>query len=89
MRSDPRKSDVVPAELAELRSLVRRLPRDLRSQFAPVCRELTEWARRQVHLLATAQEAVSNMQLDIKCLRFDLDATRHERDEVRRQAGGA
>ena len=87
MRPDLRECDVVPSELGELRRLVRRLPREWRDQLAPLCRDLAEWAQRHNRLIAAAQEEVGNLQLDIKFLRFDLDVTRRERDEVRRRAG--
>ena len=39
-------------------------------------------------LLRIAQEAVDQLQLDVKYLQFDLEATRRERDELMREMRG-
>jgi hypothetical protein len=39
----------------------------------------------QGRLFELAQEAVDRLQLETKCLHFDLDCTRRERDEFREE----
>ena len=87
MRTGCRKRDYIPAELAELRRVVDGTPCAWRGELLPLCHGLSDWSRRQSRLVQAAQEAVDQMRLDIKYLRFDLDATRRERDAMRQQEG--
>lgn len=85
MRTSQRPSDFIPWEVVELCLRVKVLPRQWRGELIPLCRALAGWTRRQSRLVQAAQEAVDQLQLDIKCLRFDLDATRRERDALRQR----
>jgi hypothetical protein len=75
--------DCLPREFDELIGAVDSLPDALSTRVLPLCRAITEWSRGQQRLVQAAQEAVNQLQLDIKCLRFDLDMTRRERDAIR------
>ncbi|MCI0685387.1 MAG: hypothetical protein L0Y71_25080 [Gemmataceae bacterium] len=77
------KAADLPGELAELRRCVEALPRTRRRRLAALCDGLTAWAERQQRLVQAAQELVEQLQLDIKYLEFDLEATRRERDALR------
>jgi hypothetical protein len=44
--------------------------------------------KRRRRILAMVQDALSQLRLDLKYLMFDLEATRRERDEYRRQLEG-
>jgi hypothetical protein len=79
------RKDEVPQELVELRSHLDRLPTHLRTQVMPLCDKLGHFARLQTRLVRIAQDAVDQLQLDIKYLLFDLEATRRERDELKAQ----
>ena len=79
------RKDEVPQELVELRSHLDRLPSHLRMQVMPLCDKLAHFARLQTRLVRIAQDAVDQLQLDIKYLLFDLEATRRERDELKAQ----
>jgi hypothetical protein len=79
------RKDEVPVELVELRSHLDRLPTHLRTQVMPLCDRLAHFARLQTRLVRIAQDAVDQLQLDIKYLLFDLEATRRERDELKAQ----
>jgi hypothetical protein len=81
--SDGRSSDCLPRELDELIRAVDALPDAYRTRMLSLCWGITEWSRGQHRLVQAAQEAVNQLQLDIKCLRFDLDMTRRERDAIR------
>lgn len=41
---------------------------------------------RRTMLIELAQEVMGQLRLDIKYIMFDLEATRQERDELRRKA---
>ena len=76
------RKDEVPQELSELRSHLDRLPLHLRNKVMPLCDKLGHFSRLQGRLVRIAQDAVDQLQLDIKYLLFDLEATRRERDEL-------
>ena len=75
----------VPRELVELLKRVETMPSRWRRELLPLCDRLAAMARRHDRLVAAAQQAVDDLQLDIKYLHFDLDATRRERDELRQK----
>jgi hypothetical protein len=75
----------LPWELRELHNQVQTLPGQWRQTLLPLCRRLGEWSRRQHRLIQVAQDAVDQLQLDLKYLRFDLEATRRERDRLRQE----
>lgn len=79
------RKDEVPQELSELRTHLDRLPHHLREKVLPLCDKLGHFARLQGRLVRIAQDAVDQLQLDIKYLLFDLEATRRERDEAQAQ----
>ena len=79
------RKDEVPQELIELRSHLDRLPSHLRSKVMPLCDKLGHFSRLQTRLVRIAQDAVDQLQLDIKYLLFDLEATRRERNELQAQ----
>jgi hypothetical protein len=48
---------------------------------------VVESTRRRRRILNLVQDALSQLRLDMKYLLFDLEATRRERDDYRRQLG--
>jgi hypothetical protein len=78
-----RQDQQIPPELVELRDHLDRLPRQLRERLVPLCDRIGHFARLQSRLVRIAQDAVDQLQLDIKYLVFDLEATRREREELR------
>ena len=78
-----RKDQQLPQELVELRNQLDDLPRPMRDRLAPLCDRVGHFTRLQSRLVRIAQDAVDQLQLDIKYLVFDLEATRRERDELR------
>jgi hypothetical protein len=79
------RKDELPAELNDLRCHLDRLPLHLREKVIPLCDKLGHFSRLQGRLVRIAQDAVDQLQLDIKYLLFDLEATRRERDELQAQ----
>ena len=85
---DWRKDQQLPHELIELRNHLDQLPLAVREQLVPLCDRAGHFARLQSRLVRIAQDAVDQLQLDVKYLQFDLEATRRERDESLRELRG-
>ena len=79
----------IPKELAELVVAVNQLPTELRAQIEPNLSRVIESTKRRRHILSLVQDALSQLRLDMKYLMFDLEATRRERDDYRRQLDDA
>src|SRR5258708_18112769 len=82
------RKDQIPTELIEIKNQVEQLPLHVRQKMLPLCERLHHYSRLHSRLLRIAQEAVDQLQLDIKYLNFDLEATRRERDEFQRELRG-
>lgn len=78
-----RKDQHIPQELFDLRDYLEKLPLPVREHLVPLCERVGHFARLQNRLVRIAQDAVDQLQLDVKYLAFDLEATRRERDELR------
>ncbi|MCS7045674.1 MAG: hypothetical protein NZO58_04895 [Gemmataceae bacterium] len=78
-----RKDQQLPEDLIKLRDHLDKLPLPLRNELIPLCDRVGHFARLQNRLVRIAQDAVDQLQLDIKYLLFDLEATRRERDQLR------
>lgn len=79
------RKDQVPQELIDLHQHMQHLPIYLRDKLMPLCERVGHFTRLQGRLVKMAQEAVDQLQLDVKYLMFDLEATRRERDTFRQQ----
>lgn len=75
----------LPQDIVELGSAIAMLSEADRIKIDPIFRRVAESARRRRHILALVQEALSQLRLDMKYLMFDLEATRREREELRRR----
>src|SRR5262249_46304711 len=82
---DWRKDPQLPNDLINLRNHLDQLPLPLRDQLIPLCDRAGHYARLQSRLVRMAQDAVDQLQLDIKYLLFAREAPRRERDELRGQ----
>jgi hypothetical protein len=76
------RTDQVPQEFVELEAQLSKLPVPWRARLMPLCDRLANHARLQQRLIRIAQDAVDQLQLDVKYLTFDLEVTRRERDEI-------
>jgi len=77
--------DQLPQELLELQRQIDNLPRSLVDRLGPLVDKVCYFSRLQGRLIRIAQEAVEQLQVDVKYLLFDLDATRQERDALREE----
>jgi hypothetical protein len=80
-RHDPH----IPRDLIDMRCHLDQLPLQFREKLVMLCDRVGHYARLQSRLVRIAQDAVDQLQLDVKYLSFDLEATRRERDEAIQQ----
>src|SRR4051812_11109550 len=81
------RKESVPPEIEELRVYLNQLPLPWREKMLPLCERVGQYIRLQNKLLRMAQDTVEQLQLDVKYLIFDVEATRRERDELIREMG--
>jgi hypothetical protein len=77
--------DLVPAELVELREKVESQPPRVRAELAPLVEEALEHARFRASVVLLARDALERFRLDLSMLKFDLEATRREREALKAQ----
>ena len=77
--------DELPADIIDLASAIARLPENHRQQLEHAFSRVVESTKRRRRILTLVQDALGQLRLDMKYLMFDLEATRRERDEYRRQ----
>jgi hypothetical protein len=75
----------IPHDVLALVDVVRALPAEQRQAIDPVLEQVIDSSRRRRRILLLVQDALSQLRLDMKYLTFDLEATRRERDELRRK----
>jgi nitric oxide reductase activation protein len=78
-------TDALPNDLGELIRRVRALPLEYREQVEPSLERVVDFTRRRRRILSLIQDALTQLRLDMKYMLFDLEATRRERDELRRK----
>ena len=71
--------------LSELGELIEELPPELKPRFEKAFRRVVSGMNHRQRVLSFIQGSISHLRLDMKYLIFDLEATRRERDEYRRQ----
>ena len=83
----PRVNDL-PRDIIDLATAISSLPVEHRKRAEPSFARVIESTKRRRRILGLVQDALSQLRLDMKYLVFDLEATRRERDEYRRQLDG-
>jgi hypothetical protein len=78
----------LPQEIVELAAAVQQLPPAYRHGVEAALNRVIDSTRRRRRILTLVQEALGQLRLDMKYLAFDLEATRRERDQYRRQVEG-
>ncbi|HEV7224432.1 MAG TPA: transcriptional regulator [Pirellulales bacterium] len=78
-------AEELPNDLVELRAAIDALPAEFKQRLEPLVLRVVESTRRRRRILNLVQDALSQLRLDMKYLLFDLEATRRERDDFRRQ----
>lgn len=82
--AQPETNDV-PKEILDLLEAVQGLSAESRSKIGPLLNVVVESSKRRRRILNLVQDALSQLRVDMKYLVFDLEATRRERDDYRRQ----
>jgi hypothetical protein len=75
-------AETVPVELLELRERVLAQPSEVRAALEPLVEEVLEHAKFRHRVLTVARDALEQYKLDLELARFDLDATRRERETL-------
>ena len=78
-------ADELPADIVDLAAVISRAPESCRQQLNDAFGRVVESTKRRRRILTLVQDALGQLRLDMKYLMFDLEATRRERDEYRRQ----
>jgi hypothetical protein len=81
-------AEELTADLVDLAAAIARLPDEVRQHLEPTFGRVVESTKRRRRILTLVQDALGQLRLDMKYLMFDLEATRRERDEYKRQAEG-
>src|SRR5882672_1327329 len=81
------KAEDLPSDILELAAAVSALPLESRRAVEAQFSRVLESTKRRRRILGLVQDALSQLRLDMKYLMFDLEATRRERDELRRKLG--
>lgn len=76
-------SDGLTDDLTELGRLLEDLPTDARRRAASLYSRLLDSNQKRRELMELVRGAINDMRFDLKCLEFDLEATRRERDAYR------
>lgn len=82
------ESEGVPREVLDLIATVKELPEEQRKTVDAALGRVVDSTKRRRRILSLVQDALGQLRLDMKYLAFDLEATRRERDDYRRQIEG-
>ena len=74
----------LPAEILGLVEVAESSPSAVRQRLSPILDRMLVTLVRRTRILDGVQEALSQLRLDMKYLMFDLEATRRERDALRK-----
>jgi len=77
-------SEDIPVEIKELAEVIASMPSTHEELREPLARAIV-CLKRKRNILGLVQHALVQIRLDLKYLLFDLEATRRERDEYKRQ----
>ena len=75
----------IPREVVDLVAAIEELPEEHRKTVDEALGRVVDSTKRRRRILSLVQDALGQLRLDMKYLAFDLEATRRERDEYRRQ----
>ena len=85
MNHTPNAKDELPKEIVELINAIEELPNAMKEKIQPHLTQVVDSSNRRRRILHLVQDALGQLRLDMKYMMFDLEATRRERDEYRRQ----
>jgi hypothetical protein len=74
-----------PTDLAELGRRIDGLPESDRQALRPIFDRVAESFRLRTRIMNVAKEALETIRLEMSVLRFDLEATRREKETLKKQ----
>lgn len=77
-------NDSLPVEVTDLVRAISKLPQENRAELEGAVERIVEFTHRRRRILNMVQDALGQLRLDMKYLMFDLEATRRERDQYRK-----
>lgn len=83
IRVAPTTDEPLPTELMELWERIQSQPARVRAELEPLLEDVLENARFRRRILSVARDALERLRLDLEMARFDLDATRRERESLK------
>ena len=86
--NQPSTGEKLPPDVAALSEAVSHMSDDVRATLEPLLARLITTERRRKRILQVIQEVLLQLRLDMKYLTFDLEATRRERDELKKGKDG-
>jgi hypothetical protein len=78
----------LPQDLIDLKGAINELPVEHRMRLEVLVGRVVDSTKRRRKIMNLVQDALSQLRLDMKYLLFDLEATRRERDDYKRQVEG-
>lgn len=72
----------------EFKQVVEALPARYSRKLRVVYERIEHWMHLRDQVGRVAETTITDLQLENSCLRFDLDMTRRELDETRKQGDG-
>jgi hypothetical protein len=78
------KDKPLPRDVHLLLDAVQRMPERDRLHLLPFLDTVVDSTKRRQRVLSLVSDALEDLRLDLKYLMFDLEATKRERDELRK-----
>lgn len=78
----------IPADLEELRSQLAQLPEPQRQALMSLYDRVVDNFRLRNRILHVAKESLARLRLELAFMRFDLEATRREKEAFRKELDG-
>jgi hypothetical protein len=77
--------DPLPSELVALQECIQSQPASVRAELEPLIEGALEHAKFRHRVMTLARDALQRFKLDLAMAEFDLQATRRERELLKRQ----
>src|SRR5262245_44634045 len=75
----------LPGDLIELGKRIEALPEPERNAVRPIFERVAESFRLRTRIMNVAKEALESIRLEMALLRFDLEATRREKESLQKK----
>lgn len=82
--SSQKTTQDLPEEFVLIRQLIGNLPAYQRHEMLAPLEKMEYFIKVQARLVKLGKDAIDSLKLDVKYLQFDVEASRRERDELRK-----